>query len=118
MTEDAVLNEHDAAMMLLALSGREARSGPNREGLLDVQNRTILVGKRLEFVKEEIRLMKLQTPPRTNRGNKQLRYWLQRDALQKEVVTLEALLFSLKVEGQFLAANPYSFSLGVHTSSV
>jgi hypothetical protein len=31
MTEDAVLNEHDASMMLLALSGREARCGSNRE---------------------------------------------------------------------------------------
>jgi hypothetical protein len=115
MTEDAVLNEHDASLMLLALSGREARCGSNR-GLMYLKNRSIAAGKRLEFVKDEIRRKKLQKPPRM--GNKQVDYWLRRNALQNEVVSLEAMLVNLEAEIQFLAANRYAFSQHVHTPTV
>jgi hypothetical protein len=83
-----VLNEHDAAMILLALSGSDK--------ILTATNRQYLV------VKEQLRINMMRNPPR--RGGTCDVYWMQRGRLQAEKVALEAELVTIKAEGRFFAS--------------
>jgi hypothetical protein len=129
----AVLNENDASIMLLALSGRQASCGLNAEvshvalsgrqascGLnaevSHVQKRVLAAEKRLEVVKMRLRLDTCQRTP--GMGGKLSTFTLQQHALQAELVSLEALLVSLDVEGRYYAANPNEFSQLVHRAGV
>jgi hypothetical protein len=111
----AVLNENDASIMLLALSGRQASCGLNAE-VSHVQKRVLAAEKRLEVVKMRLRLDTCQRTP--GMGGKLSTFTLQQHALQAELVSLEALLVSLDVEGRYYAANPNEFSQLVHRAGV
>jgi hypothetical protein len=97
-TADAsVLDEHEAAIMLLALSGR----GANILQLLQLHELQTEVATRLEVVNRLLRSSMNQSTCRMDAKSKS--YRAQRRTLQSEKIALEAQVVALEAEGRFWA---------------
>jgi hypothetical protein len=99
-TADAsVLDEHEAAIMLLALSGSKTRVPITQLlQLLELQRE---VATQLEVVNRRLRNSMMQSMSRMDEKSKG--YRAQRRALEREKIALEAQVVALEAEGRFWA---------------
>jgi lactam utilization protein B len=101
------LNQHEASIMLLALSGSKACRRMNAEELQLIKLQRGVEAK-LQLAKKRLQTNLLHNPPRIRK--KDAARMQQRGYLQEEIVSLEAKLVALQAEARFFALNPNACS--------